>query len=67
MSSAQASNYRIKFQENKCVHCGACLAVCFSQALSQDRVTAKVFFNRQSCLNCGACVEACPLKAIQVS
>lgn len=57
-------NTRINRSENLCVHCGACTAVCNSEALSIDKKSWEVCFNDEKCLGCELCIKACPTKAI---
>lgn len=52
--------------EEKCVHCGACTAVCFSGALYLDRESWEVNLDYEKCIICGLCVDACPMKIISV-
>ena len=52
--------------EEACVHCGACIAVCPSGAFSvgpDDRI----IFDPASCVGCGLCVPACPPRAMEVT
>ena len=55
---------QIYIDEDQCVHCGACTAVCFSGALSMNRETWTLDFNLENCVVCGLCVSACPLRII---
>ena len=49
----------------KCVDCGACIALCPTQAISfKDDYSIKV--NSDKCIRCGVCVEACPLRALEI-
>ncbi|MEW6378235.1 MAG: NIL domain-containing protein [bacterium] len=57
----------IQLNEDKCVSCGMCLAVCHQKALTLNAVTWKIEFNRDDCVLCEQCVSVCPLKVIQVS
>lgn len=57
----------IIWQEGRCVHCGACTAVCPSGALSMDRDDWSLTFDREKCLVCELCVKACPLRVMCVS
>ena len=50
--------------ENRCVHCGACTALCPGGALEMDIATRLVSFNDEKCLACGLCVKTCPLRAM---
>lgn len=54
----------IKRDEQKCVHCGACTAVCRVDALSIKRGTMEVEFNPAKCVACGLCRLACPVNAM---
>ncbi len=51
--------------EEKCMHCGACTAVCPSGALVMNKQTWELEFNMDKCLLCGHCVRACPTRAIK--
>lgn len=51
--------------EEKCIHCGTCTAVCPSGALVMNRETWELEFDMDSCLLCGHCVRACPARAIK--
>ena len=57
----------IIWQEDDCVHCGACTAVCPSGALEMDKKDWSLTFDREKCLVCELCVKACPLRVINVS
>jgi ferredoxin len=50
--------------ENKCTDCGACLAVCPTDALTVDRETWEVVFDFQKCIGCELCIPACPPRAM---
>ncbi|HOG16666.1 MAG: Ferredoxin-2 [Syntrophaceae bacterium PtaU1.Bin231] len=51
---------------DKCVHCGACIAFCPTEALSMEPATAKVRFDAEKCNGCEFCVTACPARAMEV-
>ena len=55
---------KIKRDDNKCVHCGACTSVCRVDSLSIDRETMEVQFYPERCVACGLCKIACPVKAM---
>ena len=50
--------------EQKCVHCGACTAVCRVDSLCINRETMKVEFYPEKCVACGLCRLACPVNAM---
>jgi len=50
----------------KCTHCGVCVAICPTQALSVDLKTRKVNFQSDKCIACEACVKICPPRAMEV-
>ncbi len=54
----------IRFEE-KCIHCGACTAVCPSGALRMNPQTWELEFDMDKCMLCGHCVRACPARAIK--
>lgn len=54
------------FDEEECIHCGACTAVCSPRALSLDP-QARLAFDISLCVVCGLCVQACPLRLFAVS
>lgn len=54
----------IRYKE-KCMHCGACTAVCPSGALVMNKQTWELEFDMDKCLLCGHCVRACPARAIK--
>jgi Ferredoxin len=52
--------------EEVCIHCGACTAVCPTGALFVDRQTFQVIYNPEKCTACGFCVSACITKAMEI-
>ncbi|HHT04832.1 MAG TPA: 4Fe-4S binding protein [Hydrogenispora sp.] len=58
---------KINIDQEKCVHCGACTAVCNSAALRLGGDGCTLTFDENRCADCGSCVKACPLRAIKVS
>ncbi len=57
----------IIWQEDECVHCGACTAICPSEAISMDKLSWQLCFVKEKCLVCGLCVKACPLNVMCLS
>jgi len=51
----------IRYNHQKCIHCGACTAVCFSGALSMERNNWELQFDHEKCIVCELCLKACPL------
>jgi ferredoxin len=51
--------------EEKCVHCGACVGQCLPKALSVDPRTRRVAYDGSACIACELCVPACPFGAIE--
>jgi L-aspartate semialdehyde sulfurtransferase ferredoxin len=56
----------IKRNDAKCTHCGACLAVCPTEALTVDRDSMEVSFDYDECAACELCIKACPPRAMEV-
>lgn len=52
--------------EDRCTHCGACVAICPTGALYTDPKTMKVVFDTDKCIACELCVKACPPRAMVV-
>jgi len=57
----------IKWDHNVCTQCGACVTICPTGALCQDKKTRVVSFNRKKCVLCELCVLPCPPRAITIS
>lgn len=58
-------NGNIVRDEDRCVHCGACVGVCPTGALSLDP-NRMVVFDSSKCVVCGFCIKACIYKAIRM-
>ncbi len=56
----------VRWIEEKCTHCTACISICPTQALTVDRTTFKVSFIREKCIACELCIPACPYKAVEI-
>ena len=63
----ESINKSVKRNEELCIHCGACTAICPTGALSIERPSMLVSFHPENCTACGLCVKACPPRAMEVS
>jgi ferredoxin len=45
--------------EERCVHCGACVGQCPTEALAVDPSTKTVGFDSRRCVACELCLPAC--------
>lgn len=52
--------------EDRCTHCGACVALCPADALKVDPENRMIQFDDAKCLACGICVNACPPRAMEI-
>ena len=57
----------IVLDQEKCVDCGLCTAVCKPDALTLDPEAQTLVFDKDKCVYCEACVIACPRRAITLS
>jgi len=62
----QNAAQKVKRNQKKCTHCGACTAVCPTGALSIVRPEMSVSFEEAKCSVCELCVPACPTRAMDV-
>ncbi len=56
----------LNFQEERCINCGACTAVCSPNALFMD-TQWKLVYDPDLCVLCGLCVQACPMRLFALS
>jgi ferredoxin len=54
----------IELDEELCVVCGLCTAVCKPGAFRLDAESGKLVFDKDKCVYCEACVVACPRRAV---
>jgi L-aspartate semialdehyde sulfurtransferase ferredoxin len=57
---------RISRDEQSCIHCGVCTALCPTKALMLNLETRLVEFNSEACSACGMCTKVCPVKAMEM-
>ncbi|RPJ06592.1 MAG: 4Fe-4S dicluster domain-containing protein [Deltaproteobacteria bacterium] len=56
----------VKWHEDRCTHCTACISICRTRALDVDRSTMEVSFNRDKCIACELCIPVCPYQAMEI-
>ena len=57
---------QISLRQEDCVHCGACTAVCFTDALTMEKPSWELNFKPEKCIICGLCLKACPLNLFKM-
>ena len=57
---------RISRDEESCIHCGVCTALCTTKALSLNIETRRVEFDAETCSSCGMCTKVCPVAAMEM-
>ena len=65
--NVESLSHDIKWHENKCTHCTACIPACPTQALSVNRDTMEVSFDKEKCIACELCISICPFKALVIT
>lgn len=58
--------HEINIDQDLCIDCGACTAVCVSRALTIGEPKWKLEFEKEKCILCELCVGSCPTGAIRV-
>ena len=56
----------VRRNDETCTHCGACVSICPTKALTLDMKTRKVVFADDKCVACGVCIDACPPRAMEI-
>lgn len=56
--------HQIYKDEDICTHCGACTAVCPTEALHIKRPEMEVIFDKEKCSVCELCILTCPTRAM---
>lgn len=56
----------IRRNDVKCTHCGACIAVCPTDALFVKRDSMEVGFDDEECVACELCIKVCPPRAMEI-
>lgn len=52
-------------EDDLCIHCGACVGLCPTEALSLNPPRMDVVFDVHKCVACGMCGLACPFGAMK--
>jgi ferredoxin len=56
----------ISLNVNACIHCGLCVGLCPTKALTIDQKTHEVCFEKKDCIVCDLCLKYCPVAAIEM-
>ncbi len=56
----------VRWLEERCIHCTACLTPCPTRALDVHRPHMTVAFDKEKCIACELCLGVCPYSAIEV-
>lgn len=62
--SVSSPEHQIYKDEEICTHCGACTAVCPTDALYIKRPEMEVLFDKKKCSVCELCIVTCPTRAM---
>lgn len=64
--SAQNLSRDVSWSEAACTHCGLCVSLCPSRALTSDPDTQRISFDAERCVACEYCINVCPVRAMSV-
>jgi NAD-dependent dihydropyrimidine dehydrogenase PreA subunit len=56
----------VKWHEDRCTHCTACISTCPTNALDINRNQMAVSFKRDKCIACELCIPVCPYQAMEI-
>ncbi len=57
---------KISRDEESCIQCGMCTAICPNLSLSLNLADRRVVFDKERCTGCGLCVRVCPVQAMHM-
>jgi len=57
---------KLKINQEKCIDCGSCTAVCLQDALVISPLDYKLVFYPEKCTMCKLCIPACPFDCIEI-
>ena len=60
------ASQEITRDESKCIHCGACTAVCPTGALVVSRPDMYILFDKKKCSVCELCINTCLTRAMKI-
>lgn len=55
---------RISRDEESCIQCGVCTAMCPVNALYLNKPDRRILFDMDRCTACGLCIRVCPVRAM---
>lgn len=59
-----AAAQKVSRDEDSCVQCGTCTAICPSEALWLQPSSRAILFDKDRCTACGRCIRVCPVRAM---
>jgi L-aspartate semialdehyde sulfurtransferase ferredoxin len=64
--SFQPLAQEVRWHEDRCIACTACISVCPTGALTAARPAMLVSFAQDKCIACELCIPACPYRAVEI-
>jgi L-aspartate semialdehyde sulfurtransferase ferredoxin len=64
--SFQPLAQEVRWQEDRCIRCTACISICPTGALNVTRPEMEVSFTPDKCIACELCMPSCPYRAIEI-
>jgi Fe-S-cluster-containing dehydrogenase component len=56
----------VRWLEDRCNQCTACISACPTHALVIDRAGMTVTFDKEKCIACELCLSTCPYQALEI-
>jgi len=56
----------VRWLEDRCNQCTACISACPTHALNIDRAGMTVSFEKEKCIACELCLRTCPYQALEI-
>lgn len=57
---------KMRYFQDRCIHCTACVPICPTGARDLDRETMLVSFKEEKCVLCELCPQVCPRRAMEI-